>query len=190
MPSLSRGRRLCLSFILLMLILPVLLSAQGEHRLFFSLSWELKGEIGYEYMFRPELGLRLSAGTSLLLPCFLSDGSFHLSSSCQFLYRQARSSHPLYFGLSAGMIESAAVWYQSEKVDGLGLGMMLSFGGAAYAGYQYPSGMRMELSLGAGFPLFYEYGYWELREIGFPLGLWPSLRFNLFLPPPKGARER
>jgi hypothetical protein len=60
---------------------------------------------------------------------------------------------------------------------------MISFGGAVGVGHNFSDTLGLELFLGAGFPLFFEEGKEMIRDIHYPLNLWPeaglSLRFGL-----------
>jgi hypothetical protein len=60
---------------------------------------------------------------------------------------------------------------------------MISFGGAVGVGHNFNETIGLDLFLGAGFPLFFEEGKDKIRDIHYPLNLWPeaalSLRFGL-----------
>ncbi len=56
---------------------------------------------------------------------------------------------------------------------------MISFGGAVSTGYNFSDSFGLDLYMGAGFPLFFEEGKDIIRDIQFPLDLWPVAGLNL-----------
>lgn len=52
---------------------------------------------------------------------------------------------------------------------------MISFGGAIQFRKQLDQNSSFDIRLGAGFPLFFEEGKDVIRDIGFPLNLWPDI---------------
>lgn len=56
---------------------------------------------------------------------------------------------------------------------------MVSFGGSVVPGYNLSDSVSLDLRLGAGFPLFFEKDKEMIRDIRFPLDLWPDAAISL-----------
>ncbi len=56
---------------------------------------------------------------------------------------------------------------------------MVSFGGSVVLGYNLSDSVSLDLRLGAGFPLFFEKDKEMIRDIHFPLDLWPDGAISL-----------
>ena len=61
-------------------------------------------------------------------------------------------------------------------------GAMASFGGSLAASWRVGARSRMEIRAGGGFPLFFEKDKEIVRDIDFPLGLWPDATLSLLVP--------
>jgi hypothetical protein len=56
---------------------------------------------------------------------------------------------------------------------------MVSFGGSLQFGFHLTENVLMDIRLGAGFPLFFEEDKDVIRDIAFPLDLWPDLTVSV-----------
>jgi hypothetical protein len=59
------------------------------------------------------------------------------------------------------------------------LAAMTSFGGSILFGFHLTENVLMDIRLGAGFPLFFEAGKETIRDVNFPLDLWPDLTISV-----------
>ena len=58
-------------------------------------------------------------------------------------------------------------------------GGMVSFVGSIQFGFHLTENVLMDIRLGAGFPLFFEAGKDVVRDIQFPLDLWPDFTISV-----------
>jgi hypothetical protein len=56
---------------------------------------------------------------------------------------------------------------------------MVSFGGSIQFGFHLTENVLMDIRLGAGFPLFFEEDKDVIRDIPFPLDLWPDFTISV-----------
>ncbi len=127
-----------------------------------NLDWMLSIRGGIEHRFHPHLGVKGDLGVSVMgllaADAFLvvytlpPESSFRLN----LLLGVPNTGAPLTF--------SAA---------------MVSFGGSILFGFHLTENVIMDIRLGAGFPLFFEEGKKTIRDINFPLDLWPDLTISV-----------
>ena len=156
--------RLLLFLVLLTVV--ALQTSASDLAITVSIDWQMSVQAGIEYRFTDYVGIKADLGLSImgllvadlyavvhLLP---PDDPWRL----QILIGVPNVAVPLVF--SAGMV---------------------SFGGAVGFGRALSDTLGLDLYVGTGFPLFFEEGTEMIRDIQFPLDLWPefalSMRFGL-----------
>ncbi|MBA7474407.1 hypothetical protein ES707_09759 [subsurface metagenome] len=127
-----------------------------------ALEWGLALQAGFEYRGSGFTGVKADLGLSLfgLLVCDFFT----------VIYLLPRDN-PFRLNLLAG-IPTAAVPLSFNAA-------MVSFGGSVVLGYNLSDYLSLDLRLGAGFPLFFEKDKEMIRDIGFPLELWPDAVISL-----------
>jgi len=117
---------------------------------------------GLEQRFDRDLGWRVDLGISPF-GLVTSDAFFAVF----LLPRESRWRVNLLFGIpSAAMILTFNAG-------------MISVGGSCSVGIWVNDRISLDFRLGMGFPFFFEKGEPVIRDIGFPLDLWPDAAFSL-----------
>jgi hypothetical protein len=145
---------------MLLLLLAVITTTTFASHVFLSVSidWQLGVRCGIEYRFHPSLGVRFDSGVALY-GLVLADAFF-------LLYLLPEDS-PFECNILAG-IPNAGVPFTFNA-------SMVSFGLSLMVRYWWNEVFGIDLRVGAGFPLFFEKGKEIIRDVMFPLELWPDL---------------
>ena len=151
-------------FLLLVLFLVLIPTAVFPDELYLSasLEWAFALQAGFEYRGSDFTGVKADLGLSLfgvLVWDFFA---------VIYLFPQ---DNPFRLNLLAG-IPTAAVPLSFNAA-------MVSFGGSVVLGYSLSDSLFLDLRLGAGFPLFFEKDKEMIRDIHFPLDLWPDVVISL-----------
>lgn len=143
-----------------------LVAVHGQTALAYSLDWTLGVRFGIERVVRPRLGLRGDMGLSALGQMIALDALAFVD----FIPDSQGLGLRAYVGIPN---LSAAITFR---------GAMVSFGGALAAGWRVGTRSRMEIRIGGGFPLFFEKDEEIVRDIDFPLQIWPDAALSLIVP--------
>jgi len=131
----------------------------------FTLDWQLGVLYGTEWRFGQFSGAKVDAGISLM-------GLIIADSYYVFYLRD--EEEPVQVNLLAGITNAAVP-------IGFSAGMV-ALGGSVLTSITLSERVNLDFKIGAGFPLFFEKDTDIIRDISFPLNLWPdagiSLRFN------------
>lgn len=143
------------------LLLLLLITAGGAYSsnidLIISADWQFSLKAGVEYRFHPKIAVRADAGISPF-------GLLVLDTLCVF-YPFTETGRFL-VGFAAG-IPNTTITLSFDAA-------MLSLGGSVVVAFGFTERIGVEARLGAGFPLFIEKGREVVRDISFPLNLWPD----------------
>lgn len=151
-------------FLLLLLFLVLVSTAIFPDQFYLSatLDWAFALQAGFECRGSDFTGVKADLGLSLfgLLVCDIFTVFYLLP-----------QDNPFRLNLLVG-IPTAAVPLSFNAA-------MVSFGGSVVLGYNLSDSLCLDLRLGAGFPLFFEKGTEMIRDIHFPLDLWPDGAISL-----------
>ena len=123
--------------------------------------WDLSIRVGLEYRFHPRFGVKADVGTSVFA---LAEGEFALVADLLGTIYFTEPGTGFLAGLGVGIPNLVF----SPAESGVG---MCSFGGSFFAGYRFGELFGLRARLGGGFPVFYEAGRWETRQMLF----WPDI---------------
>jgi len=151
-------------FLLLFLFLVLISTGVFSDELFLSagLDWAFALQAGFEYRGSDFIGVKSDLGLSLF--------GLLVWDFFTVFYLLPRDN-PFRLNLLAG-IPTAAVPLSFNAA-------MVSFGGSVVLGYNLSDSVSLDLRLGAGFPLFFEKDREMIRDIHFPLDLWPDAAISL-----------
>jgi hypothetical protein len=155
-------KRLCLVIFLIALVGTI--GFAGDLRITIRADWMFTLRAGIEYRFGRYFGIQTDIGTNTQIVAVDICGVVYALPSespwqVNLLLGIPNAGMPLTFG--AGFV---------------------SIGGAVGIGYRLESGMGLDFRLGEGFPFFFEEGKEVIRDISFPLNLWPDLAIGISLP--------
>jgi hypothetical protein len=136
--------------------------APADNRYAVGADWMLSVRGGVEKRFHPSLGGKADMGLSAL---------GLLVADAQLMLHAFPEEHRYRLALLAG-------------VSNVGIPLsfnagMVSFGGSVLFGFPVSRRLHLDFHIGAGFPLFFERGEEVVRDIGFPLDLWPDFGLAL-----------
>ena len=136
----------------------------GTNPHIFTLDWQIGVQYGTEWRFGRFNGAKVDAGISLM-------GLIIADSYYVFYLRD--EEEPVQVSLLAG-ITNVAVPISFNAG-------MVAVGGSVLTSITLSERLNLDLKIGAGFPVFFEKNKDSIRDISFPLNLWPdagiSLRF-------------
>ncbi len=155
-----RMKRILILIVLLCLLLTALSAGSPEYTL--SFDWQMSVQFGIVSWFSDSLGIQGALGVSLM---GLGSGELYILIDPAFL------SDPWHLTMMAGIPNILAV---PDLV-----GTMISFGGALELKRDLGEKFALSLRLGTGFPFFFEEGGALVRDIQFPLDLWPEASMTL-----------
>jgi len=152
------------AFLLLLLFLVLISTAVFPDELYLSatLDWEFALQAGFEYRGPGFTGVKADLGVSLL--------GLLVWDVFTVIYLLPRDN-PFRLDLLAG-IPTAAIPLSFNAA-------MVSFGGSVVVGYNLSDSLCLDLRVGEGFPLFFEKDKEMIRDIHFPLDLWPDAAISL-----------
>jgi hypothetical protein len=137
-------------------------SAADDTLVCVSLDWMLSISGGIEHRFNPKLGVKGDLGVSVM--GLLTADAFAVA---YFLPPESDFRLNLLIGVpNAGVPLSFTA-------------AMVSFGLSIQFGFHLTENVLMDIRLGAGFPLFFEEGKEVIRDIAFPLDLWPDFTISV-----------
>lgn len=129
-----------------------------------SLDWMLSMRIGIEYRFLPILGFRTDIGASIL---------GMLVGDVFFVFYLFPEQDNFQLNIMLGVPNAGMPFTFNTG--------MISLGASLAVGWRFSKFFSMHLHIGAGFPLFFEQGRDMIRDINYPLGLWPDLGLGFSL---------
>ena len=151
-------------FLLLFLFLALTSTGVFSDELYLSatLDWAFALQAGFEYRGPGFTGVKADLGVSLF--------GLLVWDLFTVIYLLPRDN-PFRLNLLVG-IPTAAIPLSFNAA-------MVSFGGSVVLGYNLSDSVSLDLRLGAGFPLFFEKDKEMIRDIHFPLDLWPDGAISL-----------
>jgi len=154
-------KKIWILILLLLLTIPVE-SFASDRLITISVDWQLSVRGGFENRFHPHLGLKADIGASFY-GTIVADAFF-------ILYMLPKDCR-LQVNILAG-IPNVSILLSFNAA-------MVSFGASLLARYNFTDSVSMDIRLGEGFPLFFESGNEIIRDIHFPLDLWPDVTLGL-----------
>ena len=152
--------------IVLLLTLMPLTVVHGQTSLAYSVDWMLGVRFGVEKAVSPRLGLRGDLGLAAIGQLIALDALAY--------FDLVPDSEGFNLRVYVGIPNLCAVITMQ--------GAMASFGGSLAASWRIGTRSRMEIRAGGGFPLFFEKDKEIVRDIDFPLSLWPDATLSLLVP--------
>lgn len=128
------------------------------------LTWELYIRAGIEYRISRYFGMKVNAG-------FTFYGLIGADAGVVFYFLPIES--PWQLNILAGIPNISFVPVPSNPA------CMISFGASLLTGYSFTEKLMVYGRIGGGFPLFFEEDKEMIRDIGFPLGLWPDIAVGI-----------
>jgi hypothetical protein len=146
-------------FLLILLFCSLPNAFSGEFSFSLNLSWELSLRCGFEYRIYRFLGIAAHGG-------FAFYGLISADAAVVFYFFQPAS--PVQINICAGIPNASFVPDPSYPA------CMISVGASLLAGYRFAETYVVYIKIGGGFPFFFEEDKDIIRDIKFPLGLWPD----------------
>lgn len=134
----------------------------SENLISISLNWQLAVLAGIEHKFNDHIGLRGDIGVAIF-GVVVADALFMV----YFLPNHCRWQ----VGLGAGVPNAGMVLSFDAG--------MVSLGGAVLTRFKASDRLNIDFRLGTGFPLFFEKDQEMIRDIHFPLNLWPDIMLGV-----------
>jgi hypothetical protein len=131
--------------------------ARADSRYAVGADWMMSVRGGVEKRFHPNLGAKADMGLSVL---------GLLVADAQLALHALPEGHRYRLALLVGVPNAAMPLLFSAG--------MVSFGGSVLFGFRVSRRLHLDFHIGAGFPLFFERGEDVVRDINFPLDLWPD----------------